>query len=153
MELRIRAKELRCLHSLSCQNKSPTTDTSAKQKTYLPKPAILKKIYRLTTIISIKEQNDYFQTVINKLTLFFRPCKSCLVQERPGVACLAHTNTASQTHTHSRHTPHSGYRPLNISAETLWTCSPLKIDVLDFSVALQQSLPQAQSPSAYLCHF
>lgn len=87
--------------------------------------------------------------------MFFRPCKGCLVQERPGVPCLAHTNTASQIHTHiySRHTRHSGYCPLNISTETLWTCSPLKIDVLDFSVALQQSLPQAQSPSAYLCHF
>lgn len=33
-------------------------------------------------------------------SLFFRPWKGCLVQERPGVARLAHTNTASQTHTY-----------------------------------------------------
>lgn len=95
---------------------------------------------------------DYF----NRLALFFRPCKGCLVQECPGVACLAHTNTSPQTHTHthSKYTPCTQVLiPSTFLPRHFRTCSPMKIDVLDFSVALQQSLPQAQSPSAYLCHF
>lgn len=98
---------------------------------------------------------DHF-LYFNRLVCFFSdPAKVVWYKnalESPAQHTLTHLH--KHTHTHSEHTPCTQVLiPSTFLPRHFRTCSPMKIDVLDFSVALQQSLPQAQSPSAYLCHF